>query len=84
MQGEELDWVGPVETYHVSSETTGERWLSTDSLLELENHGKFSVRVYDPRIRSLLQGHRTVAVLPKSKLREIHALIGRYLENAEG
>jgi hypothetical protein len=88
-KGNEHDWLGPKDetkhlVYHGQSSTTEKRWLFTSDLLTLDpDYSEFSVRIYDPRCRSLSFIYRTLAILPKSKLRSIYNLIGDYLERKD-
>jgi len=83
--GQEYDWIGPKdETKHVvfqgQSVTTERRWYFSRDLITLDpDYSEFSVRLYDPRCRSLSFVYRTLAILPKSHLRTIYNLIGAYL-----
>ena len=87
--GQEQDWVGPKDdskhlTYQAQSETTEKRWFFSKDLIELDpDYSEFSVRIHDPRCRSLSFVYRTLAILPKSQLRTIHSLIGAYLEKID-
>lgn len=89
IDGVERDWLGPKDetkhlVYHMQSETTEKRWLMSSDLIELDpDYSEFSVRVHDPRCRSLSFINKTIAILPKSKLRVIYNLIGRYLDEQE-
>lgn len=83
--GQERDWLGPEHegdklVYHAQSKTTEQWWFMSSDLLQLDEFSEFSVRIHDPRGRSLSFINRTIAVLPKSKLRKIYNLIGAYLE----
>ena len=84
--GNELDWLGPKDdkkhlVYHAQSPTTEQHWYISSDLIELDpDYSEFSVRIHDPRSRSLSFIYRTIAILPKSKLRVIYNLIGRYLD----
>jgi hypothetical protein len=87
--GNEHDWIGPKDetrhlTYHAQSETTQRRWFFSQDLIELDpDYSEFSVRIHDPRCRSLSFIERTLAILPKSQLRTIHNLIGDYLDDQD-
>ena len=85
--GTELDWLGPKdESKHLIYRMQGQqgRWLSSSDLIELDpDYSEFSVRIHDPRCRSLSFINRTLAILPKSQLRTIHNLIGDYLEEVD-
>ena len=86
MVASERYWIGPENpeahvVYHAQSETTEKRWLLTGTGVELDpDYSEFSVRIHDPHTMSLSFIHRTIAILPKSKLRGIYNLIGGYLE----
>lgn len=83
--GSERDWLGPKNEckhviYQAQRPSTEERWYLSDDLLELDpDYSEFSVRIHDPRCRSLSFIHRTLAILPKSKLKTVHKLISEYL-----
>lgn len=87
--GQERDWLGPKdETKHVTfvgqSETTERRWYFSGDLIELDpDYSEFSVRIHDPRCRSLSFVDRTLAILPKSQLRTIYNLIGEYINDED-
>lgn len=88
MTGQEKDWIGPKDeekhlVYHAQSETTEQWWFMSSDLLQLDEFSEFSVRIHDPRGRSLSWINKTIAVLPKSKLRTIYNLIGAYLEKMD-
>ena len=84
--GNENDWAGQHAneelhlTYHGQSSMTQKRWYFTGDLLELDpDYSEWSVRIHDPRRRSLSFIDRTLAILPKSRLRTIRNLIDTYL-----
>jgi len=87
--GQERDWLGPRNeqahlVYKAQSTTTEKHWYMSKDLIELDpDYSEFSVRIHDPRSRSLSFIYRTIAILPKSKLREIYNLIGRYLHEQD-
>jgi hypothetical protein len=87
--GNEKDWLGPKNPeahliYRAQSETTERRWFFSEDLLELDpDYSEFSVRIHDPRCRSLSFIDRTLAILPKSQLRTIHNMIGEYLDKVD-
>ena len=87
INGLEQDWLGPTdETKHIifsgQSTKTEKRWYFSEDLIELDpDYSEFSVRIHDPRARSLSFIYRTLAILPKTQLKTIHALIGEYLED---
>lgn len=88
IEGEERDWLGPKdETKHIiftmQSNDHEKWWHCTADGIELENFSEFSVRIHDPKLRSLSFINRTIAILPKSQLRSIHALIGGYLNDKD-
>ena len=86
-RGNELDWLGPKdETKHLvyHMQTVDADWYATAEHLELDpNYSDFSVRIHWPGMRSLSFIYRTLAILPKSKLRDIYNLIGAYLERVD-
>lgn len=83
--GNELDWLGQKDeskylTYHGQSDRAQKRWYFTGDILELDpDYSEWSIRIHDPRCRSLSFIDRTLAILPKSRLRAIANLIERYL-----
>lgn len=87
--GQERDWLGPKNEqahliYHAQSETTEQEWFFSSDLIALDpDYSEFSVSIEDPRCRSLSFINRTIAILPKSKLRIIYNLIGAYLEKID-
>ncbi len=87
--GAERDWLGPKDEekhliYHGQSKTTEEEWFYSSDLIALDPHySEFSVSIEDPRCRSLSFINRTIAILPKSKLRIIYNLIGAYLDKVD-
>lgn len=89
IDGTEADWLGPKEekkhvVYFAQSDKSEKHWLMSDDLIELDpDYSEFSIRIHDPRLRSLSFIYRTIAILPKSKLRLIHKLIGEYLNDQD-
>jgi len=87
MPGQELDWIGPQteeNTLIYKVQSADGEWMMTSGLLELDpNYSEFSVRIHDPRCRSMSFIYRTLCILPKSKLREVYSLIGRYLNELD-
>ena len=84
-EGSEKDWLGPQESrenqYLVYHNQTN---FFTSDLLALEtDYSEFSVRLHDPQLKSLSFINRTLAILPKSKLRAIYSLIGEYLDTID-
>jgi hypothetical protein len=88
-KGNEQDWLGPKDqekhvVYEAQSAKTERRWFFSKDLIELDpDYSEFSVRIHDPRCRSLSFVYRTMAILPKSQLRTIYNLIGAYLERMD-
>jgi len=87
-RGNESDWAGYHRdeskhlTYSGQSDREQRRWYFSQDLLELDpSYSEFSVRIHDPRCRSLSFIDRTLAILPKSQLRTIVNLIEHYLVN---
>ena len=85
--GNEADWAGwhADESKHITytgqSDRQQKRWHFSQDLLELDpSYSEFSVRIHDPMCRSLSFIDRTLAILPKSRLRTIANLIERYLD----
>lgn len=84
--GEEYDWLGPIDeekhiVFKMQSSSCEKWWLMSADGLTLDDHSEFSVRIHDPKLRSLSLILRTIAIIPKSKLRSIYNLIGRYLDD---
>lgn len=85
MDAAEKFWIGPKNpelqtVYLMASETTEQAWLECKDGTQLDpNYSQFSVRIHDPKIRSLSFIYKTLAILPKSRLRTIYNLIGKYL-----
>jgi hypothetical protein len=85
LDAQERFWLGPVDptrhtVYHAQRPATEQEWYTTPDGTELDgNYSKFSVRIHDPKARSLSFIYRTIAIIPKSRLRAIYNLIGRYL-----
>lgn len=79
-------WIGPENpeqhtVYHAQSESTEVKWLEASDATQLDpDYSEYSVRVHDPQARSLSFINRTIAILPKSRLRTIYNLIGLYLK----
>jgi hypothetical protein len=82
-------WVGEMDEekytiYRMQSWTTETEWLHAKDGTELDpNFSEFSVRIHDPKIRSLSLINKTIAILPKSRLRSIYNLIGEYLNEID-
>jgi hypothetical protein len=78
-------WLGPNDptkhtVYKNQFDGTQSKWLNTPDGTILEcDYSEFSVRIHDPKARSLSFVNRTIAILPKSRLRIIYKLIGEYL-----
>jgi hypothetical protein len=89
MEGNEKFWIGPNNpelhlVYRMSSPTTEKKWFATLDGTELDpDYSEFSVRLHDPHICSLSFINQTMAILPKSRLRSIHKLIGEYLDEID-
>ena len=87
--GQERDWLGPKHEqacliFHGQSHTTETEWYFSSDLIALDpDYSEFSVSIEDPRCRSLSFINRTIAILPKSKLRIIYNLIGAYLDRMD-
>lgn len=59
----------------------GKRWLETDKKLCLDpSYSEWSVRIFDPNNKSLSWVLSTLAIIPKSLIRQVHALLGEYLD----
>jgi hypothetical protein len=82
-------WVGPFDPeqhlcHHMQSPSTEQEWFACPDGTEFDpDYSEFSVRIFDPRARSLSFINRTIAILPKSRLRSIYNLIGGYLEKID-
>jgi hypothetical protein len=82
-------WLGPKSPtdtviYKNQFDGTQSKWLSTEDGTALEcDYSQFSVRVHDPKARSLSFVNRTIAILPKSRIRKIVALLTEYLEEID-
>lgn len=85
-KGNEHDWLGPQDekkhqVFHAQSSCMEKHWFFSRDLIELDpDYSEFSVRIHDPRSRSLSFIYKTIAILPKSRLRTIYNLIGAYLD----
>jgi hypothetical protein len=79
-------WIGPRNpkahvVYHGQRDSTQQKWIDCEDGTVLDcNYSEFSVRLHDPKARSLSFIYRTIAIIPKSRLRSVHRLIGRYLD----
>lgn len=79
-------WLGPRNperyvVYHMQRQYTQEMWTATPDGTEFDpNYSTFSIRIHDPKALSLSFINRTIAIIPKSRLRSIHNLIGEYLK----
>jgi hypothetical protein len=80
-------WLGPRDpkkyvVHHMQRPATEQEWYATPDGTTLDpNYSEFSVRIHDPKARSLSFIYRTISILPKSRLRIIHKLIGAYLND---
>jgi len=78
-------WLGPNDrtkhtVYKMQWTSTEHKWLAAQDGTVLDpNYSEFSVRIHDPKARSLSFIYRTIAIIPKSRLRTIYNLIGEYL-----
>lgn len=79
-------WLGPKDKFkhlvwHMQRDSTMSKWLATRGGIELDpNHSEFSIRIHNPKARSLSFIYRTICILPKSKVRAVAALLNAYLE----
>jgi hypothetical protein len=79
-------WLGPKNpkrhaVYWMQTGPVERQWIDAEDGTMLDgNYSEYSVRLHDPKARSLSFIYRTIAILPKSRLRSIYNLIGRYLE----
>lgn len=82
-------WLGPVNpeqhmVYKNQASSVQQAWYTCPDGTILEpGYSEFSVRICDPNARSLSFVNRTMAILPKSRLRSIHRLIGEYLNEID-
>jgi hypothetical protein len=82
---DERFWLGPKNpschvVWHMQNEGTQSKWVAAKDGTTLDaSYSEFSVRIHDPHARSLSFINRTIAIIPKSRLRTIYALIGEYL-----
>jgi hypothetical protein len=78
-------WLGPAKPkdsliYKQQLSETESKWTAAKDGTTLDSsYSEFSVRIHDPHARSLSFINRTIAIIPKSRLRTIYALIGEYL-----
>jgi hypothetical protein len=85
LDAQERFWLGPVDptkhvVYHAQRSATEQEWYATPDGTTLDpNYSELSIRIHDPKARSLSFIYRTICILPKSRLRTIYNLIGRYL-----
>ena len=86
LDASERFWIGPrMPKRHVVYKM--QLSLTEKALLTLEGdtvldttYSEFSVRIHDPKAKSLSFINRTIAIIPKRKLRIIYNLIGEYLD----
>jgi len=89
LDAQERFWIGPRNpekhvVYHMQRDSTQQEWLATPDGTVLDpNYSEFSVRIHDPKARSLSFIYRTICILPKSRLRIIYALIREYLNEMD-
>lgn len=85
LDAQERFWLGPRNpmlyiVYHMQRNYPQEAWTVTPDGTELDpNYSEFSIRIHDPKARSMSFINRTIAILPKSRLRSIYNLIGEYI-----
>ena len=85
LDASERFWIGPKDKhrhtiYHMQRDSTQQKWLAAPDGTVLDpNYSEFSVRIHDPKARSLSFIYRTICIIPKSRLRVIYNLIGAYL-----
>jgi len=61
-------------------QSSEDQWFETSDGTQLDpNYSEWSVRLHDRHFHSLSFIHRTIAILPKSRLESIYRLIGEYL-----
>jgi hypothetical protein len=79
-------WLGPRNpkahvVYHGQLDSTQMKWIDCEDGTVLDaNYSEFSIRLHDPKARSLSFIYRTLAIIPKSRIRSVHRLLGRYLD----
>lgn len=82
-------WIGPKDRtkhtiYKMQWSSTERAWLEAADGTQLDpNYSDFSVRIHDPKARSLSFIYRTICIIPKSRLRTIYNLIGEYLNEID-
>jgi len=82
-------WLGPINpkkhtVYQAQSDSTQQKWIAATDGTELDpDYSEFSVRIHDPKARSLSFIYRTICIIPKSRLRTIYNLIGEYLNEMD-
>jgi hypothetical protein len=82
-------WLGPVDpTKHIvyknQFDGTQSKWLAATDGTELDPHySEFSIRLHDPKARSLSFVNRTIAIIPKSRIRTIVRLLQAYLDESD-
>ena len=85
LDASERFWIGPRMpkrhvVYKMQLSLTEKALLTREGDTVLDTtYSEFSVRLYNPRARTLSFINQTIAILPKSKLRKIYNLIGEYL-----
>lgn len=59
-------------------------WVAAEDGTTLDpGYSEFSIRIHDPHAKTLSYVNQTIAIIPKSRLRTIHALIGEYLNEID-
>jgi len=67
---------------HMSS-VEGEWFQTADGLVLDPDYSDWAVRIYHPKDRTLSFVLKTMAILPKSMIRRIYALLGEYIKYDE-
>ena len=88
MNATEKFWIGPDNperclVYKAQLSFIERAWIAAfDGTTLNTDYSDLSVRLYDPHAKTLSYVNQTIAILPKSRLRIIHKLIGAYLNEA--
>jgi hypothetical protein len=79
-------WLGPKNPkahvlWHGQKDSTQQKWIDCEDGTVLDgNYSEFSVRLHDPKARSLSFIYRTIAIIPKSRIRSVVRLLQMYLD----
>lgn len=84
MDASEKFWIGPddPEKHVIYQAQLNEMELlgCSDGTKMDSAYSEYSIRIFDEGLKSLSFINRTIAILPKSRLRTIYNMIGEYLE----